>query len=169
MTNDEVHDELNRWLTQTLGVQAIKDRQGIDRPALPYVMSSLASLGQVQAHVRDVLYRNLPPPDGEARSPVEATPLLELEWVFLVFAYGDGCDSILRRLKSARHLAQVQEPLMPKLTIHEVGNVNLIPEFLGNRWEPRAQANVVLRGIADDGFVIDVIEEYEPFDIERKD
>lgn len=58
------------------------------------------------------------------------------------------------------------ENLLPRLVVHEVGTINTIPEFIGQRWEPRAQTNVTLRGITDDGFVVDTIEEYS-IDIER--
>ena len=67
----------------------------------------------------------------------------------------------MRKLQSAVHLSQLQEPLRPALTIHEIGAANSIPELVGEKWEPRAQVNIVVRGKSSDGFVIDVIEKHD--------
>lgn len=165
MTNTQVHEALIMWLSSLFNVTVIKDRQGIKRPTIPYMMVDLANFGEVRQWPSYPKFVDLGTLNSEGLAEVEATPIMEMEWVFLVFYYGAGGDEVLSRLKSARHLPQIQETLMPSMTIHEVGRVNSVPEFVDERWEPRAQVNVVLRGLSSDGFVVDVIEEHEPFDI----
>lgn len=160
MTNEEVHDQLNIWLSSLLGLQVIKDRQGVTRPAQPYGMTDLANWRDLSEHVDDVRYRDLATQNSEGKLEVEATPDIELEWVFLFMVYGAGGEAAVRKLQSAVHLSQVQEPLRPALHIHEVSMANSIPELVGEKWEPRTQVNIVVRGKSSDGFVIDVIEEH---------
>lgn len=152
MTNNEVHEQLIEWLGDLLGVTVIKDRQQADRPAAPYGMVDLANWRNLHEHVDDIRF------SGE--EVVTATPDLEIEWVFLFFVYGAQGENLVRRLQSAVHLSQLQEPLRPALTIHEVSAANSIPELVGELWEPRTQVNIVVRGKSSDGFIVDVIEEH---------
>lgn len=152
MTNNEVHEQLIEWLGDLLGVTVIKDRQQADRPAVPYGMVDLANWRNLHEHVDDIRF------SGD--EVVTATPDLEIEWVFLFFVYGAQGENLVRRLQSAVHLTQLQEPLRPLLNIHEVSAANSIPELVGEKWEPRAQVNIVVRGKSSDGFIVDVIEEH---------
>lgn len=152
MTNNEVHEQLIEWLGDLLGVTVIKDRQQADRPAAPYGMVDLANWRNLHEHVDDIRF------SGE--EVVMATPDLEIEWVFLFFVYGAQGENLVRRLQSAVHLSQLQEPLRHALTIHEVSAANSIPELVGELWEPRTQVNIVVRGKSSDGFIVDVIEEH---------
>ena len=154
MNNVEVHERLIEWLGGLLGITVIKDRQQADRPALPYGMVDLANWQELSEHVDDVNFQDV----GD---DVIATPEIEIEWVFLFFIYGAQAENLVRRLQSAVHLSQVQEPLRPNLTIHEVSAANSVPELVGETWEPRAQVNIVVRGKSADGFTIDVIEQHE--------
>lgn len=138
----------------------IKDRQSAKRPALPYGVVDLANVRDVHEHVRDELFETSDTPNSEGKLEVIATPEVEQEWTFLVQFYGAGCFDALRRVAAAAHLSQMNESLMPRLVIHEVGTINTIPEFIGQRWEDRAQVNLTLRGTSSDGFVVDVIEDY---------
>jgi hypothetical protein len=153
LTNEEVHEELIVWLAGLLDLKVIKDRQGVERPALPYGMVDLANWRNLHEHVDDIRF--------SGTDVVTATPDLEIEWVFLFFVYGAQGENLVRRLQSAVHLAQLQEPLRPRLTIHEVSSANSIPELVGEKWEPRSQVNIVVRGKSSDGFIVDVIEEHD--------
>jgi hypothetical protein len=153
LNNNEVHTRLNEWLVDLLGVTMIKDRQQADRPPKTYGMTDLANWRNIHDNVDDIAYA------GEEE--VVATPIFEIEWTFLLFLYGAQGENLVRRLQSAVHLTQLQEPLRPDLIIHEVSAANSIPELVGEDWEPRTQVNIVVRGKSSDGFVIDVIEEYD--------
>lgn len=166
MTNQQVHEAVVRWLAALLGITVIKSHQSADRPDLPYAMVDLANFRELEDMPSQFKHRELETTNTEGNREVEVTPVVEIEWTFLVFTYGDSCEEKLRRVLSAVHLSQLQEPLRPQLTIHEVGQVNSVPELIGERWEPRAQVNLMLRGISSDGYVIDTIEEHTPFTIE---
>lgn len=153
LTNDDVHGKLIEWLGSLLGIVVIMDRQQADRPAAPYGMVDLANWRELSDHVDDISY-------AAVDDTVVATPEIEIEWVFLFFIYGASGENLVRRLQSAVHMSQLQEPLRPVLTIHEVSAANSIPELVGEQWEPRTQVNIVVRGKSSDGFVIDVIEEH---------
>jgi hypothetical protein len=160
LTNNDVHEKLIEWLSSLLGIVVIKDRQQAERPALSYGMVDLANWRNIHDHVDDVNYLTTDTPNSEGELEVQATPELEMEWVFLFFVYGDQGENLVRRLQSAVHLTQLQEPLRPALVIHEVSGANSIPELVGEQWEPRTQVNIVVRGKSSDGFIIDVIEEH---------
>lgn len=160
MTNNEVHEQLIEWLGDLLGIVVIKDRQQAARPALPYGMVDLANWNTIHDHVDDIRFETTTTPNSEGKLEVQATPDLELEWVFLFFVYGAQGENLVRRLQSAVHLTQLQEPLRPLLHIHEVSGGNSIPELVGENWEPRTQVNIVVRGKSSDGFIVDVIEEH---------
>ncbi len=161
MTNDEVHTRLNEWLYDLLGIVIIKDRQAADRPPTPYGMSDLVNWNNIDSNVDYINYKNLDTLNSAGLPEVEATPVLEIEWVFLFFIYGAQGENLVRRLQSAVHLTQLQEPLRPNFIIHEVSRANSIPELVGEKWEPRTQVNIVVRGKSSDGFVIDVIEQHD--------
>lgn len=163
MTNVEVTEAVITWLRGVLGMTVIKDRQSGTRPALPYAVLDLANFRDLHEHVTDFAWETLATPvpgTDPVKMQRKVTPLVEVEWVFLLMVYGPGGDQALRRLNAAYHLAQVQEPLMPSLVVHEVGLVNTIPEFVSQRWEDRAQCNLIVRGVSSDGFVVDVIEDH---------
>lgn len=161
MTNNEVHEQIVLWLHNLLGIVVIKDRQQADRPARPYGMVDLSTWRHLSDHVDDIDYATGTEFNSQGKREVLATPELELEWVFLFFVYGEQSDNLLRRLQSAVHLPQVQEPLRPLLVIHEVSAANSIPELVNEKWEPRAQLNIIVRGKSSDAFVVDIIEEHE--------
>lgn len=165
MTDDVVHGALVRWLSTVSGLTVIKDRQGIARPPRPYLMVDLTGSDLLSEHPQRIETEETETLNSADKREIMATPIFDIEWTFLVFAYGAGCETVLRRVRAATHLPQVQEPLLPALVIHETGRINSIPEFIGQDWEPRAQMNLMLRGRAEDGFVIDTIEKHEPHDI----
>ena len=164
MTDDEVQSSVVRWIASVTGVTVIKAFQGIDRPPLPYVMVEFGTVEELSDNPEQFRYEELSTTNSEGEREVSVTPLLELEWLFLVYSFGEGQSSALRRIKQGVHIAQVQEPLTP-LTIHDTGVINSVPEFIDQHWEPRSQLNVMVRGVTTGGFVIDTIEEHTPLDI----
>jgi hypothetical protein len=153
LTNNEVHEQLIEWLGGLLSIVVIKDRQQADRPTLPYGMVDLSNWRDLSQNVDKFVY-------VDSGDDVIATPDIEIEWVFIFFIYGPSGENLMRRLQSAVHLSQLQEPLRPNLTIHEVSAANSIPELMGEKWEPRTQVNITVRGKSSNGFVVDVIEEH---------
>lgn len=160
LTNNDVHEKVIEWLGDLLGITVIKDRQQADRPPLTYGMVDLANWRNIHDHVDNIHYEQTGIPNEEGKLEIKATPELEIEWVFLFFIYGSQGENLVRRLQSAVHLSQIQEPLRPHLIVAEVGGANSIPELVGEKWEPRTQVNIVVRGKSSDGFVIDTIEEH---------
>ncbi|MCO5152582.1 MULTISPECIES: phage neck terminator protein [unclassified Shinella] len=151
MTDDEVHSAVVRWLKSVTGKTVIKAYQSAKRPAGQYITVNLTGFYELHEHAQEVVYTG----DDE----VAATPVIEVEWRFSTHAYGPQPTAILRPVISARKLAQVTEPLMPGLVLHDVSQIRHVPEFVNNAWEPRAQMDINLRGLVKDGHVIDVIEQ----------
>lgn len=133
--------------------KTIRGTQSGDRPGFPYIIVNFLGTAEIRSHPQMVEYEDV-------NTDVKASPVIETEWRYSVHAYGDTPTDLLRPLRSAMHLAQINEPLMPGLTIHELSQVRYVPEFVKERWEPRAQVDLFLRGLTRDGFLIDVIEEY---------
>ncbi len=167
MTFDEVQDELVQWLNLVTGVQVIAARQGIDRPATPYMVVEKQSFAELFERPSDLKWKELTSTNTAGLLELEATPVSDVEWTFFVYAYGDGSDVHLQKVKSAFHLSQMTEPMIPTLTIHETGVMNSIPEFIDETWEPRFQMNIMVRGLSESGHVVDTIETVTPFDIQR--
>jgi hypothetical protein len=159
MTDDQVHSALVRWLHGITGLTVIKAYQEGPRPALPYVMVNLTGSATIREWSQDIEY-------DEDTAGVTATPPMETEWRFSVHAFGPNPTGILRPIRSAAKLAQKNEALFPALVIHECSQVRNVPELVNEKWEPRAQMKMALRGLTRDGFLIDVIEQ-APFDISR--
>jgi len=159
MTDDDVHSALVRWLHDLTGLTTIKAYQEGPRPALPYIMVNLTGTAAIREWSQAVEYE-------EDTAGVTATPPVETEWRFSVHAFGPNPTSILRPIRSAAQLAQKNEALFPALVIDECSQVRNVPELVNEKWEPRAQMDIHLRGLARDGFLIDVIE-HAPFDFDR--
>lgn len=151
MTNDEVHSAVVRWIAAVTGKTTIHAYQGIKAPALPYIVVNLTGVSEVREHPQETEY------DGDEE--VIATPVIEAEWRFSAQSFGPSPTDILRPVVSAQKLAQIAEPLMPGLIIHELSEIRHVPDFINNAWEPRAQMDIFVRGLVKDGHVIDVIEE----------
>ncbi|MBN9074298.1 MAG: hypothetical protein J0H34_22400 [Rhizobiales bacterium] len=166
MNDDDVHSALVRWLHGVTGLTTIKAYQEGPRPELPYIMVNLTGTSEIRDWSQAVEYEQAEPDPGEDVGEVTARPPIETEWRFSVHAFGPDPTSILRPVRSAAQLAQKNEALFPALVIHDCSQVRNVPELVNEKWEPRAQMDMFLRGLTRDGFVIDVIEE-APFDINR--
>ncbi len=166
MTNQEVHEQVVLWLGSLLGITVIKDRQGGDRPAVPYAMVDLSNWGDLHQHVERINYRETTDENIEGKTIIMATPIIEIEWTFLLFVYGPQADEYIRQVQAAVHLFQTQEELVPKLVVTEVSRANSIPELIDERWEPRVQVNLTVRGKSDHEFLADIIEKHN-LEVER--
>lgn len=159
MTDDDVHSSLVRWLHGLTGVTVIKSHQSGPAPDVAYIAVNMTATRQLRVHAQNVEYE-------EDTAEVTAAPVLEVEWQFSCHAYGEEPLAILRPVRSAIQLAQMHEPLLPDLVIHECSQIRNVPDWLNERWEPRAQMDIFVRGLTRDGFDIDVIEQ-APFNLER--
>ena len=162
MTDKEVHSALVRWLSAATGQKFIKADQGGDRLSLPYGMVNLTGTAEVRTHAQNVEFS-----EDEDSERVMARPVIETEWRFSLHAYGEDPTSVLRPIRSAFEMAQAHEPLMPGLVIHEISQIRDVPEMVGERREPRAQMDLMLRGLVRDGVLVDTIETYS-FAFERE-
>jgi len=160
MTDDEVHSSLVRWISAVTGKTVIKAYQGGDDPALPYIMVNRTGTAEVRKWAQEDIYTELDTENSEGKLEILAVPVLEIEFRFSVHSYGPSPTDALRPIRTAFHLTQMNEPLMPGLIPHEISQIRDVPDWINNRWEPRAQMDVFLRGLVKDGFVIDTIEEY---------
>ena len=160
MTNDEVWSAVVRWVKAKTGKTTIKSHQGGPAPTGQYAMVNFTVSAEVRQHEQVTEY-------DEAGGDITARPVMETEWRFSVHAYGPQPTDILRPLVSAAKLAQVLEPLLPGLTIHEISQIRNVPDWINNAWQPRAQMDIAIRGLTRDGFIIDVIEQTQ-FDYQRR-
>lgn len=171
MTNRSTHSALVRWLAQLTGVTVIKSEQGTDRPAKPYIMVKFMRFNTLRDHEENIEYsggEHAPHDPPEAYPPVTATPIMEGEWDFSVHAYDENDPSeLLMPLYGASKLSQIMEPLFPTLVISGISQIRDIPEFVNNEWEKRAQVDLSLRGMANYGFELDVIEQAQ-INVERE-
>lgn len=164
MTDNEVHGELVEWIKGVINAPVIRAFQGGPTPGPRYVMVNYTGSQEVRVHPSKVEYLE----DDTTNSLVLATPVIETEWRFSVHSFGENPTDLLRPIRSASKLSQVEEQLRPRLTIHEVSQIRNLPESDGTRVVQRAQMDVYLRGLVRDGHLIDTINEFEPFDIGRK-
>ena len=166
MTDDQVHSALCDWLESIAKIPVIMSHQGGPTPADSYIVVNLTGTAEVREWSQTVEYEEPQRDTGEEFGEVTATPPIETEWRFSVHAYGQGPTSILRPVRAAAQLAQKNEPMMPGLIVHECSQVRNVPDWINEKWEPRAQIDIFVRGIARDGFLVDVIEK-APFDFDR--
>ena len=120
-------------------------------PSLPYIEVNFLGSAPVRANQIEDEFAEV---DGIETQ----TPVVDTEWRFSVHAFGQGSSDLLRRLVSGARLLQPQEAIEP-LIIHEVSEVRSVPEYVNNAWQPRAQADLFIRGLTRDGFVIIPIDE----------
>lgn len=159
MTNDEVWSAVVRWVKAKTGKTTIKSHQSGTAPTTAYAMVNFTGAIEVRRHEQNVEYE-------EAGAVVTARPVIEMEWRFSVHGYGANPTDILRPIVSAHKLTQAMEPMFPNLTVHEISQIRNVPDWINNAWQPRAQMDVIVRGIIRDGHVVDIIEQ-APVSVER--
>lgn len=163
-TNAQVWNAVVRWIAARTAVTTIKSHESGKAPAGNYVMVNMTGMFEVRENAQEIAYSEGSDPPGPDLPPITATPVIEAEWRFSVHAYGGSPTDILRPIVSAVKLAQMQEPLMPGLIIHEISQIRNVPDWINEQWQPRAQMDLNVRGLIKDGHVIDVIDE-APLDI----
>ncbi|UNK39381.1 hypothetical protein MNR02_06650 [Shinella sp. H4-D48] len=167
MTNDDVHSAVVRWIKAKTGVIAIKAHQSGRTPALPYVMVNDTGTAEVRRWHQQTEYTETDAENSAGEKIVTAAPVIEMEWRFSVHAYGPSPTDRLRPIVSAVKVSQAMEPLMPGLHVHEVSAIRDVPDWINNAWQPRAQMDIIVRGIIRDSVgEVDVIDEYS-FEIAR--
>lgn len=160
MTDDEVHSAVVRWVRAKTGQTTIKSHQSGAMPSGKYCMVNMTGAVDVREHPADIKYT-------ESSGNVTAAPLLEREWRFSVHAYGATPTDTLRPILAAMHIKQAMEPEYPAILMHEASQIRHVPDWINNAWQPRAQMDLVVRGIVRDTVgVVDVIENYS-FEINR--
>lgn len=164
MTEDEVIGATVRFVARVTGLQTIRAHESGKAPALPYAMVNFTGLAEVREHAQTVDYTDTGQQNSEGENIIRAAPVVETEWRFSVHAYGPHPVSRLRPIISAMKVSQVMEPAFPALIIFDNSQIRSIPEWIDNRWEPRAQMDLFVRGIIRDGFDVDVIDDLN-FDI----
>ena len=170
MTDDEIIGKVVEWLATVTGRVVIQGDQSGPRPAVPYIMVRMTGTAEPRDQVQDVQYTDLDSENTEGLLELEAAPVIEVEWQFSIHAYGaTGALStdLLRPIRSAVRLSQVLEPLFPTFDVHRISQTRNVPEYVNEVWEPRAQMDLMLRGLTRDGFVIDPIEQIPPPVVER--
>lgn len=166
MTDQEVWTTFIQWVEELTSLTVIKAYVSEDRPATPYIMVNMPSVTEVRAHAQDIEYEETGEETPEGFPEIEANPVVEIEWMFSVHAYGDTPTDLLRPIRSALHIKEVGDRLHP-LTLQNLSEIRRVPDFIQNEWEPRAQVDVFLRGLVKDGFIIETIETYS-FNVNRE-
>lgn len=160
MTTDDVHSALVRWLAGVTGVRVIKGYQGGPMPPPPYVAVHVTGSVPVREWPQKIEFAEKDTAEtwGDM-PPMTARPVMEMEWRFSVHAYGASPIDTLRPVVSASKLSQAIEPLFPAFVIHEVSQIRNVPDWINEQWQPRAQMDVILRGLLKDGHDFLPIEE----------
>ena len=166
MTNDEVWSAAVRWIASVANVVTIRSHEGKKAPALPYIMVNFTGFAQVRQNEQLVEYTDTGIPNTQGKTKISAAPVIEAEWRFSVHAYGSEPTGILRPIVSASKLRQVMEPMFPGLVIVDLSQIRNLPEYIDNKWEPRAQLDFIVCGLTRDGFIVDTIDE-SSFDVAR--
>lgn len=158
MTEQEVLVGVTAWVSLRTGLTAIRDFEEGPRPDRPYIGVHLQSARQLSRE-RMNLVRTVTAGTGT----VEAYALVPWEWNFAVNAYGGGSDATapLRRLMGAIRLMQMREPLYPDLNPNETSGIRRLREKVNQRWENRAQMDLIVLGSLRETFDINVITETE--------
>lgn len=168
-SQDIVFSTLVRWVNAITGLKVIRAYPGATESfASPYLMLNLLSARSLHAHEQDVEYVETDVVDDETGFKlIEAQPVIEMEWMFSLNCYGENSMDILRPIVGASKLQQILEPMYPELILHRVSDRRHLPEFINAEWQDRSQIDLFMRGIVQDGFVVDVIDAIETTIVQR--
>lgn len=171
-TDNEIWEALTKRIRIITGLTAVRTEESGERPATPFISVSFLGSRPLRDNPRGFEYDPPDRDDDEADTggnlpDVTATPLIDTEWHFSVWAYGSDTPSmLLRPLRSAAELSQVMEPIYPYLSVMPVERIRNLAEVVNERYEMRAQCDIFLHGVTQDGFVIDTIDA-TPFTVNR--
>lgn len=165
LTDSDIYDALVKRVGQLTGLTTVKTEQSGVRPPVPFLSVTMLGNRSLRDNPRGIDYD---PPDRDDDEPdtagnlpdVTASPLIDTEWHFSVHAYGSTSPTgLLRPLRSAAELLQIMEPIYPYLSVMPIERIRYVPEMVNERYEPRAQCDIFLHGVTQDGFVIDTIDD----------
>lgn len=162
MKDSEVRTAVTAWVAGLFAVGAVSVVEAYPAQELtpPYITVNLTTISQVRQHEqRTEFTKGEQPADPDEKRPITAAPVIETEWMLSIQAYAEDPTALLRPLWSACKLPEKDESLRP-LHIHQTSQIRYVPDFVNNRWEPRAQMDLFVRGLVMDGFVIDTIEQF---------
>lgn len=157
MIDDTVHGAIVAWLAGVTGATVIRAYQSAPPPAEPYIAVGLDATREISAHPIELPIVATGETTSEGKAEVEQAPAIEREWQFGLQGIGAGAEGLLRKIKVAAHVNYLRQDLYP-LKLHEVGEVNRLPDERNQRWESRAACDLFLRGITRDGVLIETIE-----------
>lgn len=161
MTTEDLHSNVVRWISAKTKRQTIKEHQSGPRPSLPYISVQLSAIRDVRDWQQENRYTELNSLNSAGNTEMLLQPVLEKEWEFSINSYGPRCEDDLRLIASLSRLPNITAPLFPDHNISEVSAINFLPEFVENKWEPRAQCYLNIRGITTDGDIDDIITDIE--------
>ncbi len=172
MTENELWTGVVERIRTITGLTTIRSEESGPRPAFPYMMVSYLGSRPLTDHPRFIDYTperaDEGPYDTSGAGPlVTAIPLIDTEWHFSIFAFdADVATGRLRPLRSAFELSQIMEPIYPLLVVNDMSRIRRVPEWVNEGWEERAQCDIFVHGVTQDGFVIDTIDA-TPFTVNR--
>lgn len=164
MTDADLWEAMVKQVAAITGLVTIQSEGSGPRPALPYCVVSFLGSRSVREHPRMIDWTpdrvDEPDPDtGGNLADITATPLIDTEWHFSVFAYDETiCTGRLLPLRSAYELSQILEPMFPTLSVNDMSQVRRVPEVINKKWEERAQCDIFVHGVTRNGFVADTID-----------
>lgn len=173
MTDDQIWTQCTQFVaTACPGVNVIRAYESGPRPSLPYIMVNFTGSRNVRENEMEMEYEDrdedAEQPDSNGEFPkINVAPVIEKEWSYSVHAFGAVPSDVLRPIESARRVSQIMEGMRP-LTVFDTSMIRSVPEWVNNDWEPRANMDIFLRGLTRDGFVIDTIDDIEPFTATRE-
>lgn len=158
MTNDQIWTLVTDWFAARLpALTVIRQYEDGPRPTLPYVAVNFTGAASTHFHeqanaVWDATTgEDAPEGEGKAFETVDR----ETEWRFSVHAYGANPSDLLKPIGGAIKVADIVEPFEKVgLSVHEVSQIRVIPEYVKNVWEPRANLDFILRGVISDVFEV---------------
>lgn len=166
MIDRDVHTAVVNWLASRTGIPFIKNHQEGDPLPQPYGLANLTGQDEIRDHASRVIHGSVDDDTGFVQT------IAENEWRFSLHVYGNDPSNFFRPVRMAVHASILDEPLMPGLLVHEVSQIRIVPEWINEGWEPRAQMDLIIRGTLRDtysGTDIYVVEEHTPAEITRID
>lgn len=163
-----VEDRARAWAHAMIGIETIIAHPDAPRPKPPYCMLNLINatrrrtLGPVyfeDVEIAEGAGEGEGDGEGEAEERVVETRAEEWEWTLSVHLYGDDALDRARRLINSLSIGTVAVDHFRPLYSASASMVRRVPEQVGQRWENRAQFDLVIHGVVLDGYLADVVEQ----------
>jgi hypothetical protein len=158
MNDNGMQDMLVQWIAGVTKCTTIREYQAGRMPKLPYITVHYVQSKNVRDNEQYFVYeeadQNVPP-------RIWAAPVIEVEYMFSINGFSTYSPTdVLRPIRSAITLSQIEEPLRPMFTISDISEIRNLSEWDNSVWNNRAQMDLFMRGLEADGHLIDTIEEY---------